>query len=220
MLVLALVLIFGTIQVMAGIYKPGTYKASAMGRKSKEHSGLVEVQVTVDASKIKDIKVTTYEQSLDHKRYGPLALEAKEKVPAAIIEKQSVDVDTVAKATISSRAIQYAVAKALYEASLKKYKPGTYKASAMGRKSKEHSGLVEVEVTVDASKIKDIKVTTYEQSLDHKRYGPLALEAKEKVPAAVIEKQAIDVDSVAKATVSSRALQIAIARALEQARCE
>ena len=218
--VLLLVILFGAGQVFAGIYKPGTYKASAQGKKSKAHSGLVEVEVTVSDSKIEDIKIVTYEQSLDHKKYGPLANEAKDKIPASIIDKQSVDVDVVAKATMSSNAIQLAVSKALEQASLKKYKPGTYKASAQGKKSKAHSGLVEVEVTVSDSKIEDIKIVTYEQSLDHKKYGPLANEAKDKIPASIIDKQSVDVDVVAKATMSSVAIQLAVSKALEQARCE
>ena len=118
-LILSLIVLFGIDQVSAGIYKPGTYKASAQGRKSKEHSGIVEVEVKVSDSKIEDIKILAYEQSVDHKKYGPSTLEAKEKVPAAIIEKQSLDVDVVAKATISVRAIQIAVAKALEQARCK-----------------------------------------------------------------------------------------------------
>ena len=118
-LILSLIVIFGISQVFAGVYKPGTYKASAQGRKSKTHSGLVEVEVKVSDSKIEDIKILAYEQSIDHKKYGPSAIEAKEKVPAAIMEKQSIDVDVVAKATISCRAIQIAVASALEQASCK-----------------------------------------------------------------------------------------------------
>lgn len=121
-LVLSVVILFGVGQAFAGMYKPGTYDGSAMGRATKAtktkkgHSGMVKVEVTVTDSKITDIKVVTYEQSLDHKKYGPRALEAKEKIPAAIIAKQSLDVDTVAKATMSSSAIQLAVAKALEKA--------------------------------------------------------------------------------------------------------
>ena len=118
-LIFPLVVLFGINQVSAGTYKPGTYKASAQGRKSKTHSGIVEVEVKVSDSKIEDIKILAYEQSIDHKKYGPSTVEAKEKVPASIIEKQSVDVDVVAKATISSRAIQIAVAGALEQASCK-----------------------------------------------------------------------------------------------------
>ncbi len=215
--VLFLVVAFGVSQAFAGMYKAGTYKGAAEGRKSKEHSGMVEVEVTVSDSKIEDIKVVTYEQSIDHEKYGPPALKAKEMIPASIIEKQSIDVDVVAKASVSSRAIELAVARALDQASVKKYNPGTYKATAMGRKSKEHSGIVEVEVTVSDSKIEDIKVVTYEQSIDHKKYGPSALKAKDQIPAAIIKKQGLDVDVVAKASVSSRAIELAVAKALEKA---
>ncbi len=115
-IVLSLVVAFGVSQAFAGMYKAGTYKGAAEGRKSKEHSGMVEVEVTVSDSKIEDIKVVTYEQSIDHKKYGPSALKAKDQIPAAIIKKQGLDVDVVAKASVSSRAIELAVAKALEKA--------------------------------------------------------------------------------------------------------
>jgi uncharacterized protein with FMN-binding domain len=224
-LVLAVVTVFGMGEVWAGMYKDGTYEASAMGRKSKEHSGIVDVKVTIKADKIEAIEIVTYDQSLDHKKYGPMAVEAKEKVPASIIEKQSIDVDGVAKATMSSDGIKLAVAKALMQAT-NKYNDGTYKGKAMGRKSKggkdkkAHSGWVEVEVTIAGGKIEKIDIPVYDQSLDHKKYGPIAKEAQEKIPAEIISKQSIDVDAVSKATVSSNAIMLAVANALEQARAK
>ncbi|MCB9247884.1 MAG: FMN-binding protein [Ignavibacteriales bacterium] len=117
-------------------YTPGTYKGSAYGRSDKEHNGLVEVEVTVSADKIDDIKVVTYNQSVDHKKYGTPVNEAKTKNPAQILEKQKLDADVVTDATMATTAIELAVAKALQQAVAKKYTPGTYKGSAMGRKIK------------------------------------------------------------------------------------
>jgi uncharacterized protein with FMN-binding domain len=224
-LVLAVVAVFGIGEVLAGMYKDGTYEASAMGRKGKGHSGKVDLKVTIKGDKIEAIDIVTYDQSIDHKKYGPMALEAKDKVPASIIEKQSIDVDAVAKATMSSDGIKLAVAKALHQATVK-YNDGTYKAKAMGRKSKggkdkkPHSGWVEVEVTIAGGKIEKIDIPVYDQSLDHKKYGPVAKEAQSKVPAEIIKSQSLDVDVVSKATVSSRAIMIAVAKALEQARAK
>lgn len=210
--------VFGIGEAFAGMYTPGTYTGEAMGRKSKSHSGAVAVEVTVSDSKIEDIQVTEYEQSLDHKKYGPPAKTAGDEIPAAIKNTQSIDVDAVSKATMSSNGIRLAVARALFQASTPKYKAGTYKAQEMGRKSKGHSGLVEVEVTVSESRIEDIKIVTYEQSVDHKKYGPPAIEAKEKVPAAIVAGQSLDVDVVSGATVSSNAILLATSEAIEKAR--
>jgi uncharacterized protein with FMN-binding domain len=209
---------FGLGEVFAGMYSSGTYTGEAMGRKSKSHSGAVAVEVTVSDTAIENIKLTQYEQSVDHEKYGPPATAASEEVPAAIIGKQSLDVDAVSKATVSSNGIRLAVARALFQAAVPEYKAGTYKAQELGRKSKKHSGLVEVEVTVSETKIEDIKIVTYEQSVDHKKYGPPALEAKESVPAAIVAGQTLDVDSVSGATVSSNAIMLATAKAIEQAR--
>ena len=213
---LLLVLFLLISQIAIAQYKPGTYKGSAQGRKDKTHSGLVEVEVTVNESKIENIKVLAFEQTSKGK-YGALSAEAKGKIPVAIKEKQSIKVDAVTKATMSSNAISLAVARALEKASIKKYKPGVYKGSAKGRKDKKHTGLVEVEVTVSASAIEDIKVVTFEQT-DKGKYGKLSAEAKATIPKSIVTKQSIEVDVITKATMSSNAIMIAVANALEQAR--
>jgi uncharacterized protein with FMN-binding domain len=216
-LTMLLLLIFLVSQSFAGKYKAGTYTGSAYGKKHKKHSGLIEVEVTVDANSIKNIKILKYEQSLDHKKYGKSVTATKEKIPAAIVAKQSVDIDIISGATFSSVALELAVARALAKASPKRYKPGTYKGSAYGKKHKKHSGLIEVEVTVDAKNITDLKVTKYDQSVDHKKYGKSVTAAKAKIPADIKSKQSVDVDGITKATMSSNAIQLAVAKALEKA---
>ncbi len=198
-------------------YKPGTYKSVAYGKKDKKHTGKVEVEVTLSADKIEDIKVLEYEQSVGHKKYGPLVNEAREKIPAAMVASQTVQVDGVAKATMASTALQLAVARVLHDNTVA-YKPGTYKGTAMGRSDKKHTGTITVEVTVSENKIEDIKVLEYEQSVSHKKYGAPVTEAKEKIPAAIVANQSLDLDAVAKATMASNALELAVGRALEQAR--
>ena len=222
----AIIYVFIMAFIFAGVgeilaqYTPGTYKGSALGRADKKHNGHIEVEVTVSENKIEDIKVVKYEQSVDHKKYGASVTEAKAKVPAQLLEKQSLGADVVAKATMASNAIELAVAKALEQATVKKYTPGTYKASALGRADKKHNGHIEVEVTVSESKIEDIKVVKYEQSVDHKKYGESVTEAKSKVPTQIIEKQSLDVETITKATFASNSIDLAVARALEQARAK
>ena len=199
-------------------YKPGTYKGSAMGRSDKKHSGEIEVEVKVNEKGIEAIKVLKYEQSVDHKKYGKDVVKAQNEVPANMTKKNSVDVDVVSGATMSSIGLNLAVAKALEKASLNKYKAGTYKGASVGRSDKKHSGEIEVEVTVSDKAITDIKVTKYDQSVDHKKYGKPVNEAKEKIPAAVVKGQSIDVDVISDATMSSSGIQLAVAKALEKAR--
>jgi uncharacterized protein with FMN-binding domain len=216
--IVTLFFIFSGVTSVFAQYTAGEYTGSAYGRIDKKHNGEIEVKVTVSAEKIEKIEVTKYEQSVDHKKYGELVTEAKNKVPAAILEKQALGVDAVAKATMASNAIELAVAKALEKASVKKYKKGTYKASAYGRSDKKHNGLIEVEVTVSENKIDDIKVLSYEQSVDHKKYGKPVTEAKNKVPAQIKEKQSLEVDVVTDATFAGNAISLAVAKALQQAR--
>jgi uncharacterized protein with FMN-binding domain len=213
-------LIFSGLSSLFAQYNAGEYTGSAYGRIDKKHNGEIEVKVTVSADKIEKIEVTKYEQSVDHKKYGDLVAEAKTKVPAGILEKQALGVDVVTDATMASNAIELAVAKALDKASTKKYVPGTYKGSAYGRSDKKHNGLIEVEVTVSENKIDDIKVMSYEQSIDHKKYGKPVIEAKTKVPAQIKEKQSLEVDIITDATFAGNAINLAVAKALQQARAK
>ena len=90
--------------VMAEGMKPGTYTEVARGM----YDGLT-VDVTVSESKIEDIKVTAYNETAP-------GWPALEKMPAAILEAQSLAVDTVSGATRTSEGILKAVEAALVEA--------------------------------------------------------------------------------------------------------
>lgn len=217
-LIFLFVFILGGVSSILAQYTPGTYKGSALGRVDKKHTGVIEVEVTVSETKIEDIKVVTYDQSIKHKKYGAAVTDAKVKVPTTLLTNQKLGVDAVTKATMASNAIELAVAKALEQAVEKKYTPGTYKGEAYSRSSKKHNGHIEVEVTVSETKIEDIKVITYDQSIKHKKYGAAVVEAKEKIPSQILEKQSLEVDAVTKATFASNAIDLAVARALEQAR--
>ena len=73
--------------------KPGTYTEVARGM----YDGLT-VDVTVSESKIEDIKVTAYNETAP-------GWPALEKMPAAILEAQSLAVDTVSGATRTSEGL-------------------------------------------------------------------------------------------------------------------
>ncbi len=104
-------------------FKAGTYVGESEGMK-----GPIKVQVTVDEEKIKEVKI------LEHVDSERLFNYANESIPAAIVENQSVAVDAVAGATMSSIGIIGAAKKALSQSGadlklldVKKEKPALVK---------------------------------------------------------------------------------------------
>lgn len=83
-------------------YEDGTYKGVGEG-----HGGDIEVSVTVDGGKISAVDVVSQNET------EGLADPALEEVPAAIVEKNSTNVDVVAGATYTSEGIMNAVDNAL-----------------------------------------------------------------------------------------------------------
>ena len=86
-------------------YTPGTYVGKAQGIRSE-----VEVNVTFDENSITNIEVTSHGETKN------IADAAIEKVPAQILEAQSLDVDVVTSVTFTSRAIINAVEEAAKQA--------------------------------------------------------------------------------------------------------
>ena len=89
----------------AGIYTPGTYTGTAAGK-----NGDVKVEVTFSANAIDSVKV------VEHSETAGISDGAIENIPTAIVENQSLAVDTVSGATITSDAILQAVADAVAQA--------------------------------------------------------------------------------------------------------
>ena len=83
-------------------YTDGTYEAAAQG-----NNGEVKVKVTVADSKIATVEV------VDHAETAGIFEQANDVVPAAIVEKQTTEVDTVTGATNTSKAIIEATKEAL-----------------------------------------------------------------------------------------------------------
>lgn len=89
-----------------GIFKRGTYTGvSANGR-----NGEIKVEVMLSADKIESVTVG------ENSETAGIADPAIEKIPERIVEAQSLDVDTVAGATITSNAILEAVSDAITQA--------------------------------------------------------------------------------------------------------
>ena len=90
---------------MALAYTEGTYTATAQG-----NNGLVTVSVTFSADAITDVTV------VEHSETAGLSDRPIAEIPAAIVENQSLAVDTVSGATNSSNAILTAVADCVAQA--------------------------------------------------------------------------------------------------------
>ena len=75
-------------------------------------NGDVHVTVTIEDGVIKDVAVG------EHSETAGIADPALERIPAAIVENQSIAVDAVAGATLTSEAIKAAVAEAIAAAGL------------------------------------------------------------------------------------------------------
>jgi len=102
-LLLCLTLLVTALPALA--YTAGTYTASAQG-----NNGPVEVSVTFDGDRITDITVT------NHSETAGIAEAPIEKIPTAIVAGQTLKVDVISGATMTSNAILAAVADCVQQA--------------------------------------------------------------------------------------------------------
>lgn len=87
------------------LYKDGVFEGVGEGLQ-----GDIKVSVTVANGKISKVEV------MEHQESPGVSDPAIEKIPAAILEKQSAEVDTVSGVTYTSDGIKEAVEKALSQA--------------------------------------------------------------------------------------------------------
>ena len=92
---------------MSAFAKDGVYTASAVGR-----NGSINVQVTIKNDAIADVKIVDWSET------HPVADLTKTKLIPDIIKYQSVDVDAISGATLSSFAIKQAVGECIEKAGL------------------------------------------------------------------------------------------------------
>ena len=112
---LSLVLVIGVIGCGAddaatdgdgeGMYTPGTYEASAEG-----YGGPVMLEVEFSSDKIESVKV------VDHDETDGIGSEAVDQLPGEIVEGQTLDVEAVSGATLTSTAIIDAVSDTVEQA--------------------------------------------------------------------------------------------------------
>lgn len=186
----------------------GTYVGTGEG-----YGGEIEVEVTVENGVITEVTV------LNHDETEGVSDPAFAEVPDAIVENNSADVDVASGATFSSEGIMEAVNNALGTedsgdsdaddndaAEDASYEDGTYTATVDG-----HNGPLEVEVVVEGGAIADVTVLSHEETEN------LSDPAISDVPAAIVENNSTDVDTISGATVTSEAIIEAVNTALEEA---
>lgn len=174
--------------------------ADALVGTAEGHNGPLTVAVTMDGDTITDVVVT------EHSETEGLADPAISDVPAAIVETNSTDVDTVSGATVTSNAIMAAVDNALggNGSAEETTDDNVHVVEVEGAQ-----GPMTVEVTLDDDNtILDVVVT------EHSETEGLADPALEEVPAAIVEANSTNVDVVSSATITSEAIIEAVNIAL------
>lgn len=189
-------------------YTAGTYTASAAGR-----NGDVTVEVTFEEDRIASVSV------VGHSETAGISDGAIESIPAAIVDGQTLAVDAVSNATITSQAILSAVEDCVKQAggdadALKEragqggpLTDGIYAGSARG-----YMGSVSVYVTVNGGSIAKVDVASCTDMPVNISRAAIA-----EVPQSIVAHQSVKVDGVSGATFTSNAIKAAVTQALAQA---
>jgi len=188
-----------------------TYSASEKG-----FGGEVEVTLEIENDMIVNVGI---EAANETDGVGSIAVE---KLAAAMVEKNRVDLDAVAGATVTSNAILKAAAQAVAESGVTlkavemneqvnvntslKFNAGAYTGTAMGM-----HGPLSVRVILTEERIEAIDVT---ECNDTMTISDAAVEFMEQ---RILENQSLSVDTVAGATITSFAYLSAVKEAIGQA---
>ena len=204
-----------------------TYETTARGIFSD-----VKVETVADADGIYSVKV------VEHGETPELGGVAADELPAKIVEAQSVEIDGVAGATMTSNAIKAAVTEALVQAGFleapaeepAEETPAEEPAAEapVEEAAEEPAAAAEgaqtvtvtkpgvfgedvvVEVVADADEIYSVTVV---ENNETQGIGSMAVD---QLPAKIVEAQSAQIDGVAGATMTSNAIKAAVTEALEQ----
>lgn len=120
------------------VMKPGKYSGSAPG-----HWGIWELPVTITVSERALLKIELPDDPFAHGETCVVLQSVKEKLLPRMIEAQSVSVDAVAGATVSSNAVKISVENALREALAAGGSPESAIRRFYNRPIKECAGITE-----------------------------------------------------------------------------
>ena len=200
-----------------------TLTGSAPGR-----NGDVAVEVVTDGSTIASLAVTAHEET---EGIGTMAVD---QLPAAIVAENSLAVDNISGASITSEAIKAAAANALTvggfdpaafgfvapaeeelaeepapaeEAAIEPDADGRYTATGS---FDGIDGPVVTQVTADAEHIYDVQILEQNETVG------IGSKAVEKLPGAIVAANSLLVDDISGATVTSTAIKNGVREALEK----
>lgn len=193
--------------------KPGVYKAGTYTAVKKGYGGDISVTIEVDKDKILSVAIK------GDKETAGVGSNAVEKLPDAIKNANSAEVDGVSGATVSSDAILAAAKDCLAQAKGESaasgtaqkpaaisMKPGTYTSQSIG-----FGGKMTVEATLTDKEITKINV------LDNKETAQIFESAYPLYPDRIIKAQSVSVDAICGATASSNAILTALKDCIKQA---
>lgn len=168
----------------------------------------VEVGFSIDSIKIIQEKETV--------GIGDLALRS---IPDRIIEANSLDVDAITSATITTDGIKNAVKDALYQAveeitgeALMAEEAGPKSAVAgemIGTGAGLHGPVVVRVESSDGNTIENIEV------IEHSETPGIGTKAIDELPAIIVQNNSYDVDHISGATVTSNAIKEGVKEAME-----
>ena len=187
--------------------KEETFEGSAQG-----YGGTVTAKVTFKADKITAVEVKAPDET------EGVGSRAAEELPEKIVAANSADVDVVAGATMTSKAIQSAVRQAVSKKNGETetavhLNAGTYSAVVMG-----HNGEMTIKTTVDETTIKEVKVLEHTETFGIGSGSVMT--PVEVLPERIVEHQTVSVDNVSAATVTSSAIKAGVRDCLTQAGAE
>lgn len=166
-------------------WNDGIYSGEAQG-----HNGPIKVEVTIVDGLINNIAILEHQET-------PYLSDAGFEVVNDIIAKQSLEVDAISGATVTSEAVVVAVQNALG------LTDGVYAGEGNG-----FGGPIALEVEVKDGQIAEITIVS------HSETPYLSDAAFEAVPASIIATQSTEVDAVSGATASSLGIIAAVENAL------
>ena len=207
--------LFATAAVLGSLPACSKPSGQTLTGTAKGRNGDVTVEVVYADGKITSVEVK------DHKETEGLADPAIEKIPAAIVEANSVNVDAVSGATVTSNAIMKAVEDALHKggidtsdmaaAVVHENKDVSYKKGTYTGKGKGYNGPIELDVTFGEDKIEKIDVKS------DKETAHIGTPAYEWLIEDAIAANGAGIDAVSGATFTSLGFKQALNNAAKQA---
>ena len=174
----------------------------ALTGTAKGFGGDVTVYVVMDGDKITEVIAKGPDETQG------IGSNAIDQLPAKIVEANSADVDVVAGATYSSKAIIEAVKAALASNTGSQEPAAEAPEGALTGKAEGFGGDVTVTVVMDGDKIVSVEAKGPNET------DGIGSKAIEQLPAKIVEANSADVDIVAGATYSSKAVIEAVKAAI------